>query len=139
MIFTTKDPMKNFNYKAWIWLVTIPTAFIVYFYGEALILQQRPTAGTFDWGIFEVPLLVLVFALIFKALTILFVNVTFPSFFRYYLNKVAGGMRSDLSTLPPIQRLCVFLGVFFAFYFSFLYLASLLISGGPSMPLPAVN
>jgi hypothetical protein len=92
-----------------LWLV--PIGFILWYYSDDILHLFDATAGTYDSGIFQIPLFVVISFSLLLGYVWVTIKLNFPFIWKYYQNT----FQKDFETITPYQRICVSLSLLFAF------------------------
>ncbi len=108
-----------------VWLIV--SAFFAFQGWRSFIHHNNPTAGTFDWGIFETPVVAFIFMSCAVMFTLWHLKFLMPkSIFQSFMD----GLSDRLDKCTPFQQICVTLLPIFFFIFCYLYLYGLIMASG---------
>jgi hypothetical protein len=110
-------------FKDWNEFITLPIAILLLIFVAPLIRSLDPTAGVFDMGVLQKPLLVIIYIFFYHAIAWFMLKVTFPNVYKF-LSDMFEGITSDSQSISTWQKIQVSLCLFF-FYFFMLVLVSL--------------
>jgi len=106
-------------------LITLPIALLVWVLSIFLLRWLDPTSGTFDAGIFQIPLFSIIQFLVFVSVAWLVLGLVFGTFKKY----LKTNMKSDFQKLEPWQKIKLSYSVFFLLLAVLAYLAKTLVTG----------
>jgi hypothetical protein len=119
--------LRKFLYQ-WNELVSLPIAFVLWYFSGDLLRMIDPTAATYDAGIFQIILFAVIGGLTIHAVAWLLIKITFPGVYGYldnFLEKNLIGNDQQFS-MTRWEKSKVVLWVFTLYLFLFVALLRVL-------------
>lgn len=105
--------------RRWNELLTIPVAFVLWFYSPQLLRLLDPTAAAFDAGIFQIFLFAIIGLLIFHGIVWLILKLSWPTVYKHLDN-----LSEPFQDLNSWQQIKFSLAVFSVLLLSLVLLAN---------------
>lgn len=107
----------------WNELITLPFAFILFYFSPTILRWWDPTAATYDYGIFQIMLFTLIQFLFYHGIVWIMIKVTWPGVDRFLDQEFEEVLTSNLNSLSFYEKAKLALGIF-ALYFLVIVLLS---------------
>jgi len=112
--------MKVINFlKRWNELFTIPIALVMWYWSSEVLRWIDPTAATYDAGVLQVCVLVIIQFLLYHGIAWLVIKITFPKLYDYINN----AFDVEFHKITEWQRLKLVLSVFALYFLAIVLLA----------------
>ena len=117
-----KDFLKR-TYKAYPQIYWLITLILGWFLLIPIIYYIDPSSGTFDMGIFQIPLFAVIMLAFYSLAAWIIVKTIFGYMFRYAKQE----MKEDFKKLQPWQKITSYYLLFFALVFALVMLSRTLV------------
>jgi hypothetical protein len=118
--------LRKFLYQ-WNELVSLPIAFVLWYFSGDLLRIIDPTAATYDAGIFQIILFAVIGGLIIHAVAWLLLKITFPGVYGYLDNFLEKNLiGNDPHSMSRWEKSKLVLWVFTLYLLLFVALARIL-------------
>jgi len=121
MLKTIKK-IGNFILK-WNELITIPIAFLLWYFSGTFLRWLDPTSATYDAGIFQIILFTIIQFFIFSGIIWIYIKITFPKVYKYLDDVLGSNLDPQNQNMSQWEKSKVVLWLFSLFLSTIVLLA----------------
>jgi len=108
-------------FAKWSELVTIPIAFILWYFSGDFLRWIDPTSATYDAGIFQIILFTIIQFFIFSGIVWIYMKIAFPNVYKYLDDVLGPNLKNNKMTQWEKSKVVLWL-------FSLLFLGIILLA-----------